>query len=218
MPKKLGTSTKALEARERKAEKKRQDREAKDREIENEFWKDEDKHIQRKLNRKDERGEKRQEQLEKKKELRRLYESELEGAKSSKGSEKSSANKITQNQILLAQEAVAAQLASLKRKNQNEGEELEPNMNRIEVDGAEARTVDEAIAILKLGDTGSRDLERHPERRIKSAYTAYEEKMLPILREENPSLHLSQLKQLVFKNFQKAPENPKNQPHASYNT
>ncbi|VDN16536.1 unnamed protein product [Dibothriocephalus latus] len=60
--------------------------------------------------------------------------------------------------------------------------------------------------------------ERHPEKRMKAVYMAYEEKVLPELRKENPGMRLSQLKQLAFKNFQTAPENPKNQPHLDYNT
>lgn len=60
--------------------------------------------------------------------------------------------------------------------------------------------------------------ERHPEKRLKAAYAAYEERMLPELRKENPGMRLSQLKQMVFKSFQTAPENPKNQEHLDYNS
>ncbi|VDP95346.1 unnamed protein product, partial [Echinostoma caproni] len=61
------------------------------------------------------------------------------------------------------------------------------------------------------------EVDRHPERRLKAAYAAYEEKMMPILRAENPGLRNSQLKQMIFKMFQTAPENPKNQAHTTYN-
>ncbi len=54
-------------------------------------------------------------------------------------------------------------------------------------------------------------VDRHPERRMKAAYAAYEEKWLPILKEENPGLRLSQLKERLFRQWQKAPENPMNQ-------
>lgn len=46
---------------------------------------------------------------------------------------------------------------------------------------------------------------------MKAAYTAYEERRLKELKEENPSLRLSQLKQMIFKEWQKSPENPLNQ-------
>lgn len=42
-------------------------------------------------------------------------------------------------------------------------------------------------------------MERHPERRLRSAYAAFEERELPILKEENPGLRLSQLKNMLQK-------------------
>lgn len=68
-----------------------------------------------------------------------------------------------------------------------------------------ATTVDEALQVLEANDT---EEDRHPEKRMKAAYKAYEDTQLPILKAENPSLKLSQLKQIIFKNWQKAPENP----------
>lgn len=82
---------------------------------------------------------------------------------------------------------------------------LEENVNRLVVDGEEARSVDEAIRVLSLDSEAD---DKHPERRRKAAYNSYEEKMLPILKQENPSLRLTQLKQLIFKKWQTAPENP----------
>lgn len=57
----------------------------------------------------------------------------------------------------------------------------------------------------------SDDSDKHPEKRLKAAYTAYGEINLPILKQDNPSLKLSQLKQMLFKEWQKSPENPLNQ-------
>lgn len=54
-------------------------------------------------------------------------------------------------------------------------------------------------------------VDRNPEKRLKSAYTLYEEKFMPILKAENPTLRLSQLRQLLKKQWQKSPENPMNQ-------
>ena len=45
---------------------------------------------------------------------------------------------------------------------------------------------------------------------------AFEERELPILKAENPSLRLSQLKELMAKKWKKAPENPLNQEFVSY--
>lgn len=57
----------------------------------------------------------------------------------------------------------------------------------------------------------SAEVDKHPEKRMKAAYNAYEEKRLKELKLEQPTLRLSQLKQLIFKEWQKSPENPLNQ-------
>jgi len=76
-----------------------------------------------------------------------------------------------------------------------------------EVDSViEARSVEEAISTL-----GVSEVDRNPEKRLKAAFTAYEAVNLPILRQENPSLKLSQVKELLWKQWLKAPENPLNQ-------
>lgn len=52
--------------------------------------------------------------------------------------------------------------------------------------------------------------DKHPEKRMKAAYTSYEATRLAELKAENPSLRLSQMKQMIFKEWQKSPENPLN--------
>lgn len=54
-------------------------------------------------------------------------------------------------------------------------------------------------------------VDKHPEKHMKAAYAAFEERRLKQLKEENPTLRLSQLKQMLFKEWQKSPENPLNQ-------
>lgn len=61
------------------------------------------------------------------------------------------------------------------------------------------------------------DVDRHPEKRMKAAFTTFEEKNLPILKEANPNLRLSQIKQLLKKEWMKSPENPINKIHVAYN-
>jgi hypothetical protein len=60
-------------------------------------------------------------------------------------------------------------------------------------------------------------VERHPEKRMKAAYDTYEMENLPKLKQEHPSLRLSQLKQLLKKEWMKAPENPFNKRTMAYN-
>ena len=51
-------------------------------------------------------------------------------------------------------------------------------------------------------------VDMHPEKRVKAAFTAFEAKRLPELKAENPNLRLSQLKQILKKEWQKCPDNP----------
>ena len=77
-----------------------------------------------------------------------------------------------------------------------------------------ASGLDAALELLDLAsaDTSrvkeSDKLDRHPERRVKSAYAAFEEREMARLKEENPGLRLSQLKQQLQKLWKKSPENP----------
>ncbi|KAI7899473.1 uncharacterized protein BX663DRAFT_460101 [Cokeromyces recurvatus] len=64
-----------------------------------------------------------------------------------------------------------------------------------------------------------KDIEKHPERRFKNALKAFEERELKNFRAQYPGLRLSQLKEIMYKEFQKSPENPFNQSNVySYNT
>ena len=46
---------------------------------------------------------------------------------------------------------------------------------------------------------------------MKAAYEAFETERLPQLKAQNPTLRLSQLKQLLRKEWMKSPDNPLNQ-------
>ena len=52
---------------------------------------------------------------------------------------------------------------------------------------------------------------------MKAAYETYEEENLPKLKQQHPSLRLSQLKQLLKKEWMKSPDNPFNKPIKAYN-
>jgi Coiled-coil domain-containing protein 124 /Oxs1 len=80
-----------------------------------------------------------------------------------------------------------------------------------------ARSVDAAISALAAARGEVGPVERHPERRMKSAYAMFEEREMPRLKEENPALRLSQLKNMLQKLWKKSPENPMNQAHVAYN-
>ncbi|TIB26373.1 hypothetical protein E3P89_00062 [Wallemia ichthyophaga] len=60
-------------------------------------------------------------------------------------------------------------------------------------------------------------IEKHPERRFKGAFEAYKEAEMPIVRSENPGLRLQQYNDMLYKKFQKSPDNPFNQQTVAYN-
>lgn len=66
----------------------------------------------------------------------------------------------------------------------------------------------QALIILFQGTAG--EVDAHPEKRVKAAYKAFEEGRVEQLRAENPSLRLSQIRQMVRKEWQKSPLNPMN--------
>lgn len=208
MPKKISTNPKAVEARARKEEQKQAEHERKEKQKEDLLWQDDDKMLARKAERKAAEERKRQQQLENKQLKQSLYEQEM-------GPEKKAqvVKKLTRAEI--EHEIERKRAEELKKKNiaarAPETELLTENLNHLTMDGEVGRTVDEAIAI--LNDT-SEELDKHPERRLKAAYAAFEEANLLIYKSENPNLRLSQLKQMIRKDWNKSPENPLNRPHA----
>lgn len=76
------------------------------------------------------------------------------------------------------------------------------------MEGESASSVTEAIKVLSI--VQDEKVDKHPEKRMKAAYTEFEERRLQELKAENKSLKLSQLKQMIFKEWQKHPDNPLN--------
>ncbi|XP_029768133.1 coiled-coil domain-containing protein 124 [Terrapene carolina triunguis] len=219
MPKKFqGENTKSAAARARKAEAKAAADAKRQQELEDAFWKDEDKHVMRKEQRKEEREKRRLEQLERKKEMQRLLEEEDAKLKGKLP------KPITPGKITRAQIEETIRKDQQQKENGDEVEKqkshldvpLEENINRrvLEEGTVEARTIEDAIAVLSVAD----DLDRHPERRMKAAFATFEEINLPRLKQENPNMRLSQLKQLLKKEWMRSPDNPMNQRHMTYNS
>ncbi|CAN0096401.1 unnamed protein product [Scytosiphon promiscuus] len=91
-----------------------------------------------------------------------------------------------------------------------------PNRKEAGEDGGEwASGIDAAIGSLSLEGGAGGAAEKHPEKRMKAALAAYEERELPALKEEKPGLKLRQYKQMIFEQFQKSPENPINRARAA---
>lgn len=80
-----------------------------------------------------------------------------------------------------------------------------------------ASGIDNALDALSLADKDTSKVERHPERRFKAAYAAFEARRLPEIEQENPGLRRQQRIDLCRKEFDKSEENPFNQVHVAVN-
>ena len=139
-------------------------------------------------------------------------ESKLTGKSASIGA----AKKVTRAEIQELQEKEVEErqkLQSCAAGTSTEFLPLDENPNHLlrqrQLEGHhDAGSVDEAIKLLKVSD---KKVDIHPEKRLKAAYAAFEDRELPRLKSENPNLRLSQLKQLLKKEWMKSPDNPMNQ-------
>jgi len=145
-------------------------------------------------------AEKKAEAARKKAEKDELLKAELEMIKSAKPSASKDKNP-KKAQAPLPKRGIDAALAS------SSGEE------KAVLPALVASGIDDALDALDLtaaaGSAGQVD--RHPERRVKAAYAAFEERRLPQLREEHKGLRMGQMKELIRKEFEKSEENPMNQ-------
>jgi len=73
----------------------------------------------------------------------------------------------------------------------------------------------DALALTSESGAGDK-LDRHPERRFKAALAAYEAKRMPEIQQEKPGLRMQQRRDLIRKEFERAPENPFNQSTAKF--
>ncbi|KAG0265003.1 hypothetical protein DFQ27_000878 [Actinomortierella ambigua] len=153
-------------------------------------------------NKKESEEQKRQEQLARKKEAQKLLEEEEKGIKSKapkavRGEEKKAVKKTVKAEASTKEVKVVEELS--------------------------ASNIDDALDLLSLTGTGAtgsgtnvttgkgKDIDRHPERRFKAAFAAYMDRELPRLKEEHPGLRQQQMHDMLYKQFQKSPDNPFNQ-------
>ncbi|KAL0365716.1 UNVERIFIED_CONTAM: Coiled-coil domain-containing protein [Sesamum angustifolium] len=226
MPKKMGVNSKAEAARARKTatEADRKEREA--REKEEQYWREAEGAKSRAAKKREDEAEKRAEAAAKKAEARRLAEQEAKDLEKSMKKPDKKANrvsvpvpKVTEAELIRRREEEQAALqrrAEEDKKKQNriaDEEEYERmvtvvNTNRDD-SVIEARTVEEAIARMTVAD--ALPVDKHPEKRLKASFKAFEEAELPKLKEEKPGLTHTQYKDMIWKLWKKSPDNPLNQ-------
>lgn len=112
--------------------------------------------------------------------------------------------KLTQAQIRAAREAEEAEYAKKQSKKgiQFSTPALHENRNRDVGVDVDARSIETALDALSTSD---KDAEKHPERRAKAAYKAFEEDALPQLKLDFPGLKLSQYKQRLSEMVRRVP-------------
>lgn len=82
-----------------------------------------------------------------------------------------------------------------------------------------ATGIDNALDALSLtSNNPSEKIDRHPERRFKAAYAAYEARRMPEVEEEHKGLRKNQRIELIRKEFERSPENPFNQANARFDS
>mmetsp|Transcript_3417 Transcript_3417/g.8877 ORF Transcript_3417/g.8877 Transcript_3417/m.8877 type:complete len:214 (-) Transcript_3417:214-855(-) len=141
-------------------------------------------------------------------ELEEASQKKVTGNKAKKGPGKYAAlsAKLTQAEIAtnLDEEKEAKRKAEEKEKKGAVNDylgRLEENDNRVEA--IDARSIDAALAALDVSNEKGVDKVK-----LKAAFEAFSETELPRIKAEKPGLKLSQYKEMVWKAWQKAPENP----------
>ncbi|XP_037819352.1 coiled-coil domain-containing protein 124 [Lucilia sericata] len=212
MPKKMGMNSKAVEARERKAAIKKATQEKATKEAEDRLWKDDDKTLARKQQKREEDERKKAEAAKRKAEAKALLDQEMNSIKTQG---KQPLAKINRQQILEEMEKKQRAIDAINAANKPlpprvvvQNDYIEENLNRSMADVEVATGIEQAIAVLSVKDE---EEDKHPEKRMRAAFKAFESANLPRIKAENPTLRMSQWKQMLMKEWNKSPDNPFNQ-------
>ncbi|CAD5175883.1 unnamed protein product [Musa acuminata subsp. malaccensis] len=233
MPKKMGVNTKAEAARARRsaAEADRKDRAAKEKD--EQYWREAEGSKTRAAKKREDETEKRAEAAARRAENRKLAEQEQReidaaGRKPDRKAARVSipVPKVTEAELQRRREEERQRIlqnaeVAKKQKSRSADEEeydrivMVENTNRDD-SVIEAHSVEDAISRMALSEPAL-PTDRHPERRLKASFKAFEEAELPKLKEEKPGLTLNQYKDMVWKLWKKSPDNPLNQVSSQIN-
>eukprot|EP01013_Petalomonas_cantuscygni_P018385 TRINITY_DN3580_c0_g1_i1.p1 TRINITY_DN3580_c0_g1~~TRINITY_DN3580_c0_g1_i1.p1 ORF type:complete len:237 (-),score=46.92 TRINITY_DN3580_c0_g1_i1:78-788(-) len=211
MPKKFtGGNRHQVEAREREEAKKASNRAQKSKADEDAKWADDSKEAQKKAERERKKREAEAAAAASRAAAERQRQEEEEALG---GGRKQAPAKMTRAQAAAAMESIEVDARKRALQAQQQPALPDSNPNRAAAEAAaagivSATGVDDAIAALADAGVGDEGADSHPERRLKAAHRAYEERMLPLMRKSKPGLRLQQYKDLIWKKWAKAPENP----------
>eukprot|EP00048_Salpingoeca_helianthica_P012394 m.179378 g.179378 ORF g.179378 m.179378 type:complete len:216 (-) comp15368_c0_seq2:89-736(-) len=202
----------------RQKDKERAERERQEKAKEDASWEDDDPRLAKKAQRAMDKEKKSFDAAAKKAELKALSRAEEEKvAQAAKAKVSTPTAKVSRASIQIAADADRARVAKAaeEREAQRHGAvvkqaPLEENMNKLQLDAEEdddavdARTVEEALAGLGVGDDVL-------QRKMKMAFIQFQEDMLPRLQQQNPHLRRSQILSNIAKEWRRSPLNPYNQ-------
>ncbi|KAF4682201.1 hypothetical protein FOZ60_010956 [Perkinsus olseni] len=220
-----GGNEKAIAARERKKEQHAVKVAEEHKRKEDALWRDDDKNRAAKDARARAKEEAHDAKLEKDKEKRELLKAEEEAMKNVGKSKKQLAGskKVTRRDIQSHALMGLAAPPTKKKSHKPSGaaapkvvvtdEPLQENINHLlraqaarGVEVVSGSGIDSALGALGGEAAGGED--RHPEKRAKALYAAFEERRMAEIKDEYPGLKRSQYKEKIFKEWQKSPENP----------
>ncbi|PWA53878.1 hypothetical protein CTI12_AA440940 [Artemisia annua] len=207
-PKKMGVNSKAEAARARKSATESERKEQQAREKDDQYWQQAEGAKSRAAKKREEESEKKAEAAARKAEARRLAElEEQELEKSLKKADKK-ANRVS----IPVPKVTEAELKRMSRVSKEEEYEKMVNVENRNRDDSfiEARSVEEAIAQMSIA-ADALPVDKHPEKRLKASFKAFEEAELPKLKAEKPGLTHTQYKDMIWKIWKKSPDNPLNQ-------
>jgi Coiled-coil domain-containing protein 124 /Oxs1 len=95
--------------------------------------------------------------------------------------------------------------------NDEEGAAVGRNANKVRMEAAGTSGIDAALDSLQVSSNKGAT----PAKSAKALYAEFEDRMMPVVREEHPGLRLSQYKEKIFALWKKSPENPANLPKSS---
>lgn len=135
------------------------------------------------------------------------------------------ARKKQEKQAILAEEEKEAR-AVPKNTKQAVKKSTKGTLNLSQLDDDESKPagalnasgIDNALDALSLTSNATSKIDKHPERRFKAAFAAYEERRLKEMDEDGSGqgLRQNQKRERIRKEFEKSEENPFNQVNASY--
>lgn len=100
------------------------------------------------------------------------------------------------------------------------GLDMPSSKKDVKLNALNASGIDDALDALALTSgpgAGAEKVDRHPERRFKAAFAAFEERRLEEMKDEK-GLRRDQKIAQIRKEFEKHPDNPFNQVHSLYNS